>query len=208
MKKIVIINGGSSSERDVSLVSATEVYNALTSLGYDCLKIDPSDFDNVEDFLQQLRDEKPYIVFNALHGGDGENGNIQALLEMAEIPFTGSGSLTSKLAMDKYVSKLIAQDLNIPTPKFFLFIKGMRLAEINIQFSLPYIVKPNNGGSSVGITVVKELSHLEDALNSALVYDDRVLIEQFIPGKELTVTILGQQTYPVVEIRQIGRAHV
>ncbi|MFA7056076.1 MAG: D-alanine--D-alanine ligase [Candidatus Cloacimonadales bacterium] len=203
MKKIVIINGGNSSERDVSLVSATEVYNALTSLGYDCLKIDPSDFDNVEDFLQQLRDEKPYIVFNALHGGDGENGNIQALLEMAEIPFTGSGSLTSKLAMDKYVSKLIAQDLNIPTPKFFLFIKGMRLAEINIQFSLPYIVKPNNGGSSVGITVVKELSHLEDALNSALVYDDRVLIEQFIPGKELTVTILGQQTYPVVEIRPI-----
>ena len=79
----------------------------------------------------------------------------------------------------------------------------MRLAEINIQFSLPYIVKPNNGGSSVGITVVKELSHLEDALNSALVYDDRVLIEQFIPGKELTVTILGQQTYPVVEIRPI-----
>lgn len=203
MKKIVIINGGSSSERDVSLVSATEVYNALTSLNYDCLKIDPSDFDNVEDFLQQLRDEKPYIVFNALHGGDGENGNIQALLEMAEIPFTGSGSLTSKLAMDKYVSKLIAQDLNIPTPKFFLFVKGMRLAEINIQFPLPYIVKPNNGGSSVGITVVKELSHLEDALNSALVYDDRVLIEQFIPGKELTVTILGQRTYPVVEIRPI-----
>lgn len=203
MKKIVIINGGSSSERDVSLVSATEVDKALTSLNYDCLKIDPSDFDNVEDFLQQLRDEKPYIVFNALHGGDGENGNIQALLEMAEIPFTGSGSLTSKLAMDKYVSKLIAQDLNIPTPKFFLFVKGMRLAEINIQFPLPYIVKPNNGGSSVGITVVKELSHLEDALNSALVYDDRVLIEQFIPGKELTVTILGQQTYPVVEIRPV-----
>lgn len=203
MKKIVIINGGSSSERDVSLVSATEVDKALTSLNYECLKIDPSDFDNVEDFLQQLRDEKPYIVFNALHGGDGENGNIQALLEMAEIPFTGSGSLTSKLAMDKYVSKLIAQDLNIPTPKFFLFVKGMRLAEINIQFPLPYIVKPNNGGSSVGITVVKELSHLEDALNSALVYDDRVLIEQFIPGKELTVTILGQRTYPVVEIRPI-----
>lgn len=203
MKKIVIISGGNSSEREISLISAAEVNKTLSSLNFDCVEIDPIAFHNVEDFLQRIRDEKPYIVFNALHGGDGENGNIQALLEMAKIPFTGSGSLTSKLAMDKYISKLIALDLNIPTPQFILFIKGMKLQNIKPQFPLPYIVKPNNGGSSVGISIVKELSQLAAALDSALIYDDKVLIEEFIPGKELTVTILGEEAYPVVEIKPI-----
>lgn len=203
MKKIVIISGGNSSEREISLISAAEVNKTLSSLNFESVEIDPIAFHNVEDFLQRIRREKPYIVFNALHGGDGENGNIQALLEMAKIPFTGSGSLTSKLAMDKYISKLIALDLNIPTPQFILFIKGMKLQNIKPQFPLPYIVKPNNGGSSVGISIVKELSQLAAALDSALIYDDKVLIEEFIPGKELTVTILGEEAYPVVEIKPI-----
>lgn len=155
----------------------------------------------MEILLQSIREHKPLIIFNALHGGDGENGNIQALLEMAKIPFTGSGSFASKIAMDKYVSKLIAQDLNIPIPKAILFQKGDSLTNIKLNFPFPCIVKPNNGGSSVGITKVEDIINLSRAIEFALKYDDKVLIEEFIPGKEITVTILGNQTYPVIEIR-------
>lgn len=200
MKKIIILEGGFSSEREISLNSANEVFKALKS-DYQCQKVDPANYESVEKFLQIISKEDPWIIFNALHGGDGENGNMQALFEMAKLPFTGSGSLASKIAMDKYVSKLVAQDLNIPIPQACLFVKGDSLSNIKLNFPLPCIVKPNSGGSSVGITKVDDISKLREAVETALKYDERVLIEQFIPGKELTVTILGDKTYPVVEIR-------
>ncbi len=201
MRKIVIIEGGTSSERTVSLNSANEIFKALDSSYYECKRIDPLNYESVEEFIRQIRTENPLIVFNALHGGDGENGNMQALLEMANLPFTGSGSLSSKLAMDKYVSKLIAKDLNIPIPQAIIIDKNTCLDNLKIDFQTPYIVKPNSGGSSVGITKVENIKDLAEAVNSALEFDDKALIEEFIPGKEITVTILGNQTYPPIEIR-------
>ncbi len=201
MKKIVIIEGGSSSEREVSLNSSNEIYKCLTGAKCQCVKIDPSDFPNTEDFIKTIRQHKPDLVFNGLHGGDGENGNIQALLELAKIPFTGSDSYASTIAMDKYLSKLIAKDLGIPVAKGILVDKTTGLESLQVDFPLPYIVKPNNGGSSVGISKVESLEQLLPALEDAFQYDEKVLIEEFIPGKELTVTILGNQTYPVIEVR-------
>ncbi len=201
MKRIVIIEGGFSSEREVSLNSSKEILKCLTKENYICKNIDPSKFSSIEDFLQAIRQFKAEIVFNGLHGGDGENGNIQALFEMAKIPFTGSGSFASKIAMDKYLSKLIAKDLGINVAKDILVEKTTDLTNLKIAFNPPYIVKPNNGGSSLGITKVQNSKDLPKALTSAFLYDDRVLIEEFVPGKELTVTILGNQTYPVVEVR-------
>ncbi len=201
MRKIVIIEGGSSSEREVSLNSSNEIFKALNTNYYECQKIDLINYENIEEFLQKIREEDPFIIFNALHGGDGENGNIQALFEMAQLPFTGSGSLASKIAMDKYLSKLVAKDLNIPIPQGILIDKNSSLINLTIDFQTPYIVKPNSGGSSVGISKVENKEDLEEAVKFAFNFDDKVIIEEFIPGKEITVTILGNQTYPAIEIR-------
>lgn len=201
MKKIVIVEGGFSEEREVSLNSSNEIFKALNSDEFQCVKIDQANYPSVESFLQVIKEHNPYIIFNALHGGDGENGNIQALFEMANLPFTGSASLASKIAMDKYLSKLVAKDLGIPVAKSILVDSKTKLAEVCPDFAPPYIVKPNSGGSSVGISKVDKLELLTEAVRSALQHDDKVLIEEYIPGKEITVTILGNQTYPVVEIR-------
>jgi len=201
MEKIVIVEGGFSNEREISLISANEIFKTLTISNYECYKIDPANFTSVDDFLQSIRKHNPMIIFNALHGGDGENGNIQALFELAKLPFTGSGSLASKIAMDKYISKLVAQDLSIQTPKGIIIEKDSSLQEIKLNFPPPYIVKPINGGSSVGISKVEDIKNLPQAIKLALQHDDKVMIEEFIPGKEITVTILGDQTYPVIEVR-------
>ncbi len=201
MEKIIIIEGGFSNEREVSLNTANEIFKALSSAGYECHKCDPANFASVENFLQNIRTHKPKIIFNALHGGDGENGNIQALFEQAKLPFTGSGSHASKIAMDKYLSKLIAKDLKIPIPKGIIIDKNDSIENLLLDFPAPYIVKPNSGGSSVGISKVEKREDLMDALVSAFKHDDKILIEEFIPGKEITVTILGNKTYPVIEVR-------
>lgn len=201
MKRIVIVEGGFSNEREVSLNSANEIYKALQNANCECIKIDPCNFPTVEDFLQAIRQYKADIVFNGLHGGDGENGNMQALFELAKLPFTGSGSLACKIAMDKYLNKLIAKDIGIKTPKAIIVEKASSLTNINLDFPPPYIVKPNNGGSSLGISKVEDAKDLPSALKDAFKHDDKVLIEEFIPGKELTVTILGDKTYPVIEVR-------
>lgn len=200
MEEIFILCGGKSSEREVSIVSAKSVASALESVNLKYRLIDPNDYEDLGTMISIIKTEKPRIVFNGLHGGDGENGNIQALFEMEGIPFTGSGSLASKIAMDKYVSKLIAKDLQIPVPEFILLNKNDHYDDIKPSFGFPCIVKPNSEGSSFGISIVHKQEELIEAIKDAFNYDNRILIEEFIEGRELTVAVLGDRAYSVVEI--------
>ncbi len=199
MEKIVLLYGGKSSEREISIKSSEAIEKALIELNYSVSKLDPSVFTSPSDLIAEIIAIKPLIVFIGLHGGDGEDGNIQTLLAMHNIKFTGTGSLGSKIAMDKYISKLLASDLKIPVPNFIYLSENETLNKDNLKF--PLVVKPNNGGSSVGVSIVKDINQLDKAIQEAFKHDTAILIEDYIPGRELTVTVLGEKTYPVVEIK-------
>lgn len=146
------------------------------------------------------------IAFLALHGAPGEDGTVQGLLELAGIPYTGSGVLASALAMDKGMSKRVMEHYEIPTPRWFQARQGAAtLLELSSQVDqytdYPVVVKPNNGGSTVGLTIVHDESGLMPAFELAGQYSEQVLFEEFIAGRELTVAILGEDALPIVEIR-------
>lgn len=208
MNTVLVLKGGDSPERDVSLVSGGEVAKALHEFGFHAIEMDPSEFGNLSELLESIRKEKPDMVFNALHGGSGENGELAAVLEMAGIPYTGSGAKASAIAMDKYVSKLVVAAEGIPVAKHIL-MRGNLICDYNdptdyegfTQYlGFPIIVKPNDAGSSVGISKVDSLADLKPAVEYALQFCDTVLLEEYIKGKELTVTILDGKALPVVEI--------
>lgn len=209
MESIVILYGGISPERDVSLVSGTEVGRVLTEADYSVSYLDPADYPDLALLIQAIRELKPSMVFNALHGGSGENGQLAAALELAHIPFTGSGSKASTIAMDKYIAKLVVGAEGIPLAKHIL-LRANLLEDYNDPqdystftdtLGLPLIVKPNDAGSSVGITIVHELTELKPAVEDAFRYCSSVLLEEYIEGRELTVSILDGKALPVVEIR-------
>ena len=202
MNKIVVLSGGSSPEREVSLVTAKNIERQLLESGFDVQLIDPSDYKTIPELINKIDEIKPDLLFNGLHGGDGENGKLQALFELVGYKFTGSGSEACVLAMNKYVSKLIAQDCGVPIPSHKYLHKGDKVDNIQTKsIGLPLIVKPNNAGSSVGITIVKSYEELQNAIDEAYKFDDSILIEQFIPGRELTVTIIDEIPRSVVEIK-------
>ena len=202
MNKIVVLSGGSSPEREVSLVTAKNIERQLLESGFDVQLIDPSDYKTIPELINKIDEIKPDLLFNGLHGGDGENGKLQALFELVGYKFTGSGSEACVLAMNKYVSKLIAQDCGVPIPSHIYLHKGDKVDNIQTKsIGLPLIVKPNNAGSSVGITIVKSYEELQNAIDEAYKFDDNILIEQFIPGRELTVTIIDEIPRSVVEIK-------
>ncbi|MCK9558307.1 MAG: D-alanine--D-alanine ligase [Candidatus Cloacimonetes bacterium] len=209
MKKILVLKGGNSPEREISLISGSEVAKALLLLNYNVSEIDPADYPRFSDLLMAIEAENPYMVFNGLHGGCGENGDLQAALQLAGIPFTGSLSKGSTLAMDKYIAKLIVSQEGVPVPKHIL-MRGNLLEDYNDPedykaftetLGLPIIVKPNDAGSSVGISMVEDLSALKTAVDKAFKYCSSVLLEEYIPGRELTVSILNGKALPVVEIK-------
>lgn len=209
MKRILVLKGGDSPEREVSLISGAEVAKALRESDYTVFEADPAEYENLSSLLLGIRAVKPDVVFNGLHGGSGENGELQAALQLAGIPFTGSGSKASTLAMDKYISKLIVAQEGIPIPKHILLRANLLedyqdpvdYSSIAETMGLPLIVKPNDAGSSVGIQLVMELDLLKDAVTEAFKYCRSVLLEEYIPGRELTVSILNGKALPVVEIR-------
>ncbi len=186
--------GGISTEREVSLRSGKAVYNALKELHYNVIPIDVS-----KDICVVLAREEIEIAFLVLHGGFGEDGSIQGLLEVLGIPYTGSGVLASALAMDKEASKKIFLYHNIPVPNF-LIIKKMKEVQ-NINFPLPWVVKPATEGSSIGVSIVKDESNLEAALSKAFLHSSRVIIEKFIDGKEVHIGILNNKVLGGVEVR-------
>ena len=193
-EKITVLMGGTSAERDVSLDSGKACANALTELGFDVTSLDAKD-----DFIEKLIKNKPDKVFNALHGRFGEDGSIQGLLEHLKIPYTHSGILSSAIAMDKLTSKKIFKDAKINSPEY-LVIKNLEDFK-NSNINYPCVIKPNNEGSSVGVYIFNELKKSnEDTVVSLLKKYNFLILEKYIPGREIQVAVMGSKALGAIEI--------
>lgn len=197
--KVGVIAGGISSEREVSLRSGQAVFNALKESGYNVVFIDAD-----TGLYEKIKAEKIDIAFLVLHGGWGENGAIQGMLEIMGIPYTGSGILASALAMDKEATKKIFLYHGIPVPPFkvvykkeFLQPSGALLQPV----TFPCVVKPAAEGSSVGVNIVKNEIELVPALDEAFKYGERAIVEKFIHGREIHIGVLGDKVLGGVEVK-------
>lgn len=195
-KKIGVLMGGISAEREVSLRSGMAALGALRSLGYNAIGIDAG-----RDICSVLSKEKVEVAFLALHGGFGEDGSIQGLLDVMGIPYTGSGVLASALAMDKAASKIVFIHHGIPTPRFEVARSVQEALKSPLIEAPAFVVKPVREGSSVGVGIVRERQGLEDALRSALSFGGGAVIEEYIEGKEVQIGILGGRALGGVEVR-------
>jgi D-alanine-D-alanine ligase len=197
--KVGVLYGGRSAERDVSIMSGTGVLQALQSRG-----IDAHGFDPAERSLADLAAEKFDCVFIALHGRYGEDGSLQGALEQLGIPYTGSGVMASSVGMDKITTKIIWLSKNIPTPRYATVTPGDDLEKIVAELGLPLIVKPPLEGSTIGITKVEKAEEFEAAVALAAGFDEVILAEEFVTGREFTVAVLGSgkdaRALPIVEI--------
>jgi D-alanine-D-alanine ligase len=232
--RVIVLLGGDSPERDVSKVSGRAIAEALLRRGHEVVAVDTAGPHAGQALDLQGRPaavgvEPPStalvpaneaihaverigglafgdidVVFVALHGGKGEDGTIQALLDVIGLPYTGSGVMASSIAMDKEVSKRIFRDLGVPTPRGFAAPadapRAELVARIGRECGWPAIVKPNSAGSSVGFSVLRSAADVDAAVAAAAVYDTRLVFEEFIPGRELTVAIFADRALPVVEI--------
>ena len=199
-KKIIVLSGGFSEEKEVSLISGKEIEKSLKKSGYITKMINPAIYVNYSELINDITDFEPIIVFNALHGAEGEDGRIQALLDLHRIPYTGSGFRTSAILMDKYISSEIVKCMGIPVPDKLLIKDELLIEKIICSCSFPLVIKPNDSGSSMGISIVNNESEVESAVAEARKYSKNVLLEEYIFGRELTVTILNKKVLPVVEI--------
>lgn len=194
-KRIGVLMGGLSAERDVSLKSGAAVHEALCAQGYDAVAIDVG-----RDLAQVLQREAIETAFVALHGRYGEDGCVQGLLELLQIPYTGSGVLASALAMHKLYAKQTFLSAGLLTAAFRCFRRGDRVCLDELPFGLPLVVKPVQEGSSVGVSIVKSAEALPAALEMAFRYDDEILVEQFVKGQEVQVGILDDRPIGAIEI--------
>jgi D-alanine-D-alanine ligase len=194
-KRIGVLMGGLSAEREVSLKSGAAVHRALLARGYHAVAIDVG-----RDLAAVLVSEKVEAAFIALHGRYGEDGCVQGLLELLQIPYTGSGVLASALAMHKLYSKQAFASVGILTAPFHHFRRGEQIRLEELSFGLPLVVKPVQEGSSVGVSIVRETGQLEAALASAFRHDSEVLVEQYIKGQEVQVGILDDRPIGAIEI--------
>lgn len=195
--RVGVLLGGVSKERDVSLRSGAAVAKALRNIGYEVVEIDVS---TGVAGVQQILNAKMGVAFIALHGRLGEDGAIQGLLETLRIPYTGSGVLASSLAMDKDFTKKILQTEGVQTPFWFVATAAHQEAIISEVQKFPVIVKPAQEGSTIGMSIVKEKSELAEALKRAFEYDEKVLVEQYIQGIEVTVSVLAGQVLPMIQV--------
>jgi len=235
--KIVVLAGGTSTEREVSLISGTGIYRALKERGHQVILLDvylgytqgdPAGVFELEkdwaEGINAIREESPSlaeirrlrpdgdkkflgpnvleicgqadVVFMALHGANGEDGKLQAMFELYGIPFTGTDYLSSAVCMDKALTKEILRSNGLPTPEGY----SMRIGEEIREIGYPAVVKVNNGGSSVGVYIVENRTQMEEALEKAKEYDDRVVIERFIKGREITCGLIDGKALPLIEI--------
>ena len=193
MKRIAVLCGGKSAEREVSLRTGAAVAAALERRGRDAILVDA-----VSDLSGQLSRLAPEAVFVALHGRWGEDGTVQGLLEMLSIPYTGSGVLPSALAMDKALSKVVFRAVGVPTPDFQRIDPSV--VDCTVEIAPPLVVKPNREGSTVGVTVVREPGQLAAALAAAFGHGPDAIAEKFVEGRELTVGVLDDVPLPIVEV--------
>ncbi len=226
--RIAVLFGGTSDERDVSIASAAQIIPALRALGHEVHAVDtacgrlqppeealllarrvapaPPSRNAIEQVRARAVSVSPEhfdiqtadVIFLALHGGAGEDGRLQALLDLAGMPYTGSHHIASAAAMDKDLAKRLFRSAAVPTPDWLMApVEG---AAVDRALGWPVVVKPSKQGSTVGLTVVRAAAALAPAIQFALAFDDEVMIEKFIPGREFTVGILDQQALPVGEI--------
>mgnify|MGYP001826010167 FL=1 len=193
--KVAVLKGGPSAEREVSLSSGRECATALREAGYDVVEIDAG-----ADLAARLEDASPDVVFNALHGRWGEDGCVQGMLEWLRIPYTHSGVLSSALAMDKERSKVAYAAAGIPIAVSGIYCKA-DVAKSHVM-PPPYVIKPNNEGSSVGIYIVPESANGPPTIAEDM--PDRLMVEAYVPGRELTVTVMGDRALCVTEILTDG----
>ncbi len=200
--KVALLQGGRSLERGVSLRSGARVAEALSRLGHE---VDPLDLG--PDLVSRLERNRPDVAFIALHGTEGEDGTVQALLELMGIPYTGSGEAACSRCMDKSLAKHILRDHGLPTPDWVTYSEAAIRdfgAAASFQravgtVGLPLVAKPASGGSSLGVKVVTSVEDIPTALITALSYDSRALLEAWVNGRELAVSILGDRILPIVE---------
>lgn len=193
--KIGVLLGGNSAEREVSLASGKAISAACKELGHNVLDLDP-EFD-VRLLVSDLLTVD--LVFNGLHGGDGENGVIPGFLQSLGVKYTGSRNEASAICMDKRISKALVHRKDLLTPNWVSLANNDPLPSVG-DMVFPVVIKPNDQGSTIGLTVVKDESELDDAIELARKFANVVLIEEFIVGKEITVTVIGDKAYPIVEI--------
>jgi len=197
-----VLKGGRSLERGVSLRSGARVEDALERLGHEVVSIDASG-----DLVKRLTAEHPEIAFIAMHGLGGEDGAVQELLEILGIPFTGPGVAACARCMDKVLAKHDLRGAGVPTPDWFAFSETAfrelgaadALGGLEERLGFPLVVKPSRGGSALGVKFATSRFEVPEALVSAFSYDDRVLLERFVEGRELAVSVLGGEPLPVVE---------
>jgi len=194
--RVAVLMGGWSAEREISLMSGKAVLQALVQRGVDAHAVDA----DRKTVVQQLAAGGFDRAFVVLHGRGGEDGVIQAALEMLGIPYTGSGVMASALTMDKWRTKLLWQAAGIPGARYAVMEERDDPAAIVQQLGLPLFVKPSREGSSIGITKVKSVTELQAAYQNARRYDDLVLVEEFIAGMEVQFPILGRQVLPSVRV--------
>jgi len=194
--KVGVLQGGVSSEREISLQSGAQVISSLQRSGIRTAAIDVTCRDSCA-VREMVLKSGIDCAFIALHGEFGEDGRIQMILEDLKLPYTGSGPLASRIAMNKIESKKIFMDQGVPTPEFEVLVRGSRPS---LRWQCPFVIKPDASGSSVGVSVVKEAKELDQALASAFRESETVLIEEYIEGKECTVGILAGKPMGVVEI--------
>lgn len=197
--RVGVLYGGRSAERQVSLMSGGGVHEALCRAG-----IDAHLFDTGKQTLVDLINAGFDRVFIALHGRHGEDGTLQGALELMQLPYTGSGTLASSLAMDKVMTKKVWLEEDLPTPGFTLVLTAADLDHAVEDLGLPLILKPPSEGSTLGVTKVTDKARLKDAYQLATQYDDAVLAEKFVEGREITVALLGKgksaRALPIIEI--------
>lgn len=195
LKRVAILMGGFSAEREVSLVSGAAVLKAVEQLGHHPIAIDATR--NIRELLDYL-DPKPDVVLNLLHGRWGEDGRFQALLDLLEIPYAYSGVLASSLAMNKVMAKKVFKAEGIPTPESLVVSQECAFTTQVMDF--PYVLKPINEGSSVGVSILHNEQDLKN-LDTSWTYGHEVLVERFIPGREINVAIMGDQPLGAIEIK-------
>ena len=199
---MAVLKGGRSLERGVSLRSGARVEDALERLGHEVLGLDVG-----ADLVKRLTAAEPHVAFVAMHGVGGEDGTAQELLEILGIPFTGPGAAACARCMDKSLAKRAMREAGVPTPDWFAFSETAfrelgaadALGALERRLGFPLVVKPSRGGSSLGVRFAATRAEVPQALVAAFSYDDRVLLERFVDGRELAVSVLGDEALPVVE---------
>jgi D-alanine-D-alanine ligase len=200
--KVAVLKGGRSLERGVSLRSGARVEDALERLGHEVLPIDVGG-----DLVRRLEAERPDVAFVAMHGAGGEDGAAQELLEILGIPFTGPGASACARCIDKVLAKHAIREAGVPTPDWFGFKQTAfrelgaadALGALEASLGFPLVVKPSRGGSSLGVRFAAGPGELPQALVSAFSYDEQVLLERFVDGREMAVSVVGEEALPVVE---------